>query len=483
MKRHLFLSVFIFILLFSSTQIQPIYAQESPISPWWSFITSVFPWLSNVEQTDRYTTNENPQTTNKDKIFTTYTNPNNDISGRSTDEATKAYRKGVYFYELLTTTNYEDNIIPSSTHCPENISATNIVCFYYHQFTSNQSTQKILYQRENPDTPIDYNQVSDLANKCSSELKNPDDCYINAYINYQDIPHGDFKNEKDAAVGTSTQFDDSLGIVIPEIDQGEDGPTNNQEDQDIEKLAEHINLQEQRSNLNLIPAGDQPSIPCTPDDTEKNRQYLRAYRDNAILPASWQKNPSSSIKITDEPGTVINGNCFTSLNNRLTTDTLSVSQLASGLYQFNDGPKRSDHRIAIDYDLANIDGGKWLETYNGNCQLDSRVFPALNLLISTINSEVTNDRIGFASCYRSVAQQQAIWDKRLAENNGDEAKTMEGTAKPGTSSHHTGRAIDFSDQSGRLDEGSPIYAWLIQNANSYGFYNYQPEPWHWEYNP
>jgi len=50
------------------------------------------------------------------------------------------------------------------------------------------------------------------------------------------------------------------------------------------------------------------------------------------------------------------------------------------------------------------------------------------------------------------------------------------TAKPGTSQHEIGLAIDFSNCSSR---GSACYRWLSANAASFGFYNLPSEPWHW----
>jgi peptidoglycan hydrolase CwlO-like protein len=50
------------------------------------------------------------------------------------------------------------------------------------------------------------------------------------------------------------------------------------------------------------------------------------------------------------------------------------------------------------------------------------------------------------------------------------------TAKPGTSQHELGLAIDFNNCSSR---GSACYRWLAGNASSYGFYNLPSEPWHW----
>jgi peptidoglycan hydrolase CwlO-like protein len=49
------------------------------------------------------------------------------------------------------------------------------------------------------------------------------------------------------------------------------------------------------------------------------------------------------------------------------------------------------------------------------------------------------------------------------------------TAKPGTSQHEVGLAIDFSNCS----RGSRCFGWLSSNASSFGFYNLPSESWHW----
>ncbi len=57
------------------------------------------------------------------------------------------------------------------------------------------------------------------------------------------------------------------------------------------------------------------------------------------------------------------------------------------------------------------------------------------------------------------------------------------TARPGTSMHEQGKAIDFT-YGGRIisSRSSPAYQWLASNAASYGFYNLPSEPWHWSTN-
>jgi len=54
------------------------------------------------------------------------------------------------------------------------------------------------------------------------------------------------------------------------------------------------------------------------------------------------------------------------------------------------------------------------------------------------------------------------------------------TARPGTSMHERGLAMDLQS-SGRLitSQSDPAFVWLAANAGRYGFRNLQSEPWHW----
>jgi hypothetical protein len=58
------------------------------------------------------------------------------------------------------------------------------------------------------------------------------------------------------------------------------------------------------------------------------------------------------------------------------------------------------------------------------------------------------------------------------------------TARPGTSMHEQGLAVDFTCGGGRAisSRSSPCYQWMSGNASSYGFYNLPSEPWHWSTN-
>jgi LAS superfamily LD-carboxypeptidase LdcB len=58
------------------------------------------------------------------------------------------------------------------------------------------------------------------------------------------------------------------------------------------------------------------------------------------------------------------------------------------------------------------------------------------------------------------------------------------------SPHFTGRALDIyvggepvetSDSNRALQTQTPVYRWLVRNAERFGFCPYFYEPWHWEY--
>jgi LAS superfamily LD-carboxypeptidase LdcB len=92
------------------------------------------------------------------------------------------------------------------------------------------------------------------------------------------------------------------------------------------------------------------------------------------------------------------------------------------------------------------------------------------------------------SGYRSVDEQQWLWQGALAKYGDPEVACL-WVARPGTSAHQSGRAIDLHlgdpIESEYVDvmRETPVYRWVVANAERFGFYPYDVEPWHWEYNP
>jgi D-alanyl-D-alanine carboxypeptidase len=79
--------------------------------------------------------------------------------------------------------------------------------------------------------------------------------------------------------------------------------------------------------------------------------------------------------------------------------------------------------------------------------------------------------IGITDSYRPYAEQVDLAKRKGLYASGGLA------AKPGTSDHGWGMAVD-------LDLDSKAQAWMRQHAKSFGFAETTPrEPWHWAYRP
>ena len=77
--------------------------------------------------------------------------------------------------------------------------------------------------------------------------------------------------------------------------------------------------------------------------------------------------------------------------------------------------------------------------------------------------------LGIRSGYRSLAQQQHLYDAFL-KGQGNSA------APPGMSNHENGTALDL-----KLTDPD-AHKWLVKHAAKYGFAATVPgEPWHWEF--
>lgn len=186
----------------------------------------------------------------------------------------------------------------------------------------------------------------------------------------------------------------------------------------------------------------------------------------------------------------VTGICFTALKNTLDDD---------GQLQLTNNSSQSP--IINNYDLATIDNGRYLKTYTYNdnqthtntqilgvqthsdkCYLDSRIFSALDSLISSLEQDISDNQIIPNSCYRSLTDQNKLWINGL-KTYGNETQAIKHINKPGESPHHTGRVIDFADKNGKLTINSSVYQWLVKNGSRFGFYNLKLEPEHWVYNP
>ena len=151
------------------------------------------------------------------------------------------------------------------------------------------------------------------------------------------------------------------------------------------------------------------------------------------------------------------------------------------------------HMLPDDFDvqLAQV-GGK---------QLDARIVDVVEKMLS--DAELDGIYLHCQSAYRDFDYQKKLFDRKIEKllekgvpKDAVEDEAARVVARPGTSEHHTGLAIDFlcSDYS-HLDEGfadTAAFLWLTENAHKYGFImRYAAnkaditqiiyEPWHWRF--
>ncbi len=129
-------------------------------------------------------------------------------------------------------------------------------------------------------------------------------------------------------------------------------------------------------------------------------------------------------------------------------------------------------------------------------QFDKDAWPYLQAMLDNARKEGID--IGVWSPYRSYATQKWLFEKQVTKqiNNGvpkaeaeDKAATI--VARPGTSEHNSGLALDINCADHSFKE-TKAYKWLLENAQDYGFIlRYAEdkqeitgviyESWHWRF--
>lgn len=137
---------------------------------------------------------------------------------------------------------------------------------------------------------------------------------------------------------------------------------------------------------------------------------------------------------------------------------------------------------------------------NGH-SIDSRCYPALTEMMNACRGAGLHPLI--CSSYRSQKKQESLFQERIDELRAQgyskkEARIKAATsvARPGTSEHQIGLAVDIVDQSHQtldaMQEYTPVQQWLMENSWKYGFILRYPndksrltgiiyEPWHYRY--
>lgn len=147
------------------------------------------------------------------------------------------------------------------------------------------------------------------------------------------------------------------------------------------------------------------------------------------------------------------------------------------------------HELKGDYqpdDLVSLDRGGVAVTRKG-LLLRKEAAEALSNMSAAAKASGIDLVVG--SAYRSFAYQKIVYSRNV-EELGQEAADRE-SARPGTSQHQLGTAVDFSPISDDFAD-TRAAVWLQENAHLYGFSlsypegyesltGYRWEPWHYRY--
>lgn len=295
MKKKLL--VFFIFLSFFFTKPTPIYAADG-FEMLWNWITISLDRLLGTN-ISHITNDQNPSVLDQTNSHTDYTAKNQDESNRTTPESLKRYYKGVWFYEVLTTDRFGKDkktqtlTIDDKTTCPQDITITDIVCFYKKQGI------KILYIRGNKE-PIEYSNETLKDKFTCKKLNNPDNCYQNTYINYQDIPQGFFEGLDNVAPAVSTQLNDTMRYTIPQKGQGSTAPADNFTAEKAEIIALDTDKQEEFKLLGFIPKKSHQQIPCVSNDSNFDSGDIQELFQRTVHDTAYNYQPSNVLGTTDD---------------------------------------------------------------------------------------------------------------------------------------------------------------------------------------
>lgn len=126
-----------------------------------------------------------------------------------------------------------------------------------------------------------------------------------------------------------------------------------------------------------------------------------------------------------------------------------------------------------------------IETTNiGNIRVHRSIVSQVNSLLAAAQADgITFGGGGYRDSAGQIATrrnncgttQYDIYEKPASSCNPP-------TARPGTSMHERGLAIDFTQGGTTLTRGSSGFTWLMANAERFGLKNLPSEPWHWSTN-
>lgn len=497
MKKTLVVFSFLALFLFP----QPAFAAGTQGGGLFDFLINFFKGITSYVSKDPSINLDATQTKTKEN-FTTYSkdkdNPN-DITTRGLSDNSRIYKKGQHIEDIITNF-YSDPNSPNIDEEDDKIlaAACNNSCVRSDQASSNCRDIRIsevayFFLTQNDSTSYDLNgevltkkpyssQIQDRLNqKYKDKISLVDSqCYYKLYDQITVAPKSNNSDKAQENTGISDQLNKVEKTLVPKTHGDQPSPSLGFFDSIAnffsggKKELLKDNLYKEKVFLSDF-TPDQKLNTISQDD---NNQNLRDNFNKTMQPASWQ---IEGIVDTDDSSTSYDPDYPTAV-------VSYVSPPGFPLYVFE--TTTGGGRMKTRYDLGLTDPEKLGQVPSefraqgaSNTMIDIRVIPAYTAMVKAARAAgFPADELNLISGYRSIAQQQVLWD------NSD--KTGKFVARPGGSPHHSGRAVDIVVNGGTTHSGgianqknSATYRWLALNAASFGFYNYLVEPWHWEYNP
>ena len=200
-------------------------------------------------------------------------------------------------------------------------------------------------------------------------------------------------------------------------------------------------------------------------------------------------NTESPLSVKGQTIDLRNENLSDIQENSTVTTTQKSSDLPWYLTLVN-----ADNPVDDDYQIT-------LTRLRNKQSIDSRCYPELQAMMDDCRAAGLSPII--CSSYRTYEKQQELFEQQVQEfiNQGygklDAQKKASGAvARPGTSEHELGLAVDIVDESNQrlnqYQENTAVQRWLMQNSWHYGFILRYPsdktditgiqyEPWHYRF--
>lgn len=222
---------------------------------------------------------------------------------------------------------------------------------------------------------------------------------------------------------------------------------------------------------------DDPAINIDPDLLTP--EYCKQLNDD------WANNQAAIDELTgldkhtatnpcllEKATTVAGGKMFT---DEVDGDTAGGTSSSTTNQDVNTAPISND---SIDQSqTAEIPGG-------GGVRIRATVLPQFMAMVEAAKRDGI-DLFPISSAWRDPAKQIALRKQNCPDwQNSPPGDCSPPTAKPGTSQHEKGNAIDFGNMCfarGKVPSchGNARWEWLTQNASKFGFKQLPSEAWHW----